>query len=225
MPSGGLEPSGSSRERVIPPRPTNPSGSFEKRSAMMEDPLDRFRELLERAQGIQEGDARAVCLATADGEGSPSARMVVLSGVESEGFVFYSNYESRKAQDLDQNPRAALCFHWPALSVQVRVEGIVEKVSREQSDAYFATRPRGHQLAAYTSRQSTPLESRRDLQERFREAEVRFAGQSIPRPASWGGYRLRPEWIEFWHGFENRLHDRLLYTRGLGGWHFERLSP
>jgi pyridoxamine 5'-phosphate oxidase len=192
---------------------------------MIEHPLDRFRQLLERAERIQEGDARAVCLATADGEGLPSARMVVLTGVEKEGFVFYSNYESRKARDLHQNPRAALCFHWPALAVQVRVEGVVERVSREESDAYFAARPRGHQLAAYTSRQSTPLESRRDLQERFREAEARFAGQSIPRPPSWGGYRLLPEWIEFWHGFENRLHDRLLFTRGLGGWRIERISP
>jgi pyridoxamine 5'-phosphate oxidase len=194
---------------------------------VIQDPLDRFCQLLERAQRIQEGDARAVCLATADGEGSPSARMVVLSGVERDGFIFYSNYESRKARDLDQNPRAALCFHWPALAVQVRVEGVVEKVSWEESDAYFATRPRGHQLAAYTSRQSTPLESRRELQQRFREAEARFGGQgqSIPRPPSWGGYRLRPESIEFWHGFENRLHDRLLYTRGPGDWLFERLSP
>jgi pyridoxamine 5'-phosphate oxidase len=190
-----------------------------------QDPLDRFCQLLERAERIQEGNARAVCLATTDGEGFPSARMVVLSGVERDGFLFYSNYESRKARDLQQNPRAALCFHWPALAVQVRVEGVVEKVSRAESDAYFATRPRGHQLAAYTSRQSAPLESRRELQERFREAEARFAGKAIPRPASWGGYRLRPEWMEFWHGFENRLHDRLLYTRGSVGWLLERLSP
>jgi pyridoxamine 5'-phosphate oxidase len=190
-----------------------------------QDPLDRFCQLLERAERIQEGDARAVCLATADGQGFPSARMVILSGVERDGFLFYSNYESRKARDLQQNPRAALCFHWPALAVQVRVEGVVEKVSPAESDAYFATRPRGHQLAAYTSRQSAPLGSRRELLERFREGEARFASEAIPRPASWGGYRLRPEWMEFWHGFENRLHDRLLYTRASVGWLFERLSP
>jgi pyridoxamine 5'-phosphate oxidase len=191
----------------------------------VEDPLSRFRELLERAQSIEGKDARSVCLATADGEGRPSARMLVLQGLEQGSFVFFSSYQSRKARELESNPWAALCFHWPDMAVQIRVEGLVEQVAPDESDAYFAARPRGHQVAAYASRQSTPLESRRELQERFRQAEARFAGGDIPRPRDWGGYRLRPERIEFWHGFENRLHDRLLYTRGPGGWTVERLSP
>jgi pyridoxamine 5'-phosphate oxidase len=190
-----------------------------------EDPLTRFRELLQRAQSIEGKDARSMCLATADAEGRPSARMLVLEGLDRCSFIFLSHYGSRKAGELERNPWASLCFHWSTLAVQVRVEGLVEKVTPAESDAYFASRSRGHQVAAYVSRQSSPLESRRELLGRFREAEFRFADRAIPRPRDWGGYRLRPERIEFWHGFENRLHDRLLYTRRPGGWTAERLSP
>jgi pyridoxamine 5'-phosphate oxidase len=151
--------------------------------------------------------------------------MVILEGLEGCSFVFLSHYQSRKARELESNPWAALCFHWPSLAVQVRVEGLVEKVTPCESDAYFASRHRGHQVAAYASRQSAPLESRRELLGRFHEAEERFANRTIPRPRDWGGYRLRPERIEFWHGFENRLHDRRLFTRCPGGWTTERLSP
>jgi len=190
-----------------------------------DSPVDRVRELLARAQSIEGKDARSVALATADPAGRPSVRMVVLAELEEDGFVFFTSYESRKALELEANPRGALCFHWPALAVQVRVEGPVERLEATASDDYFATRPRAHQLTAWASSQSQPLESRRELVEHVRQFEVRFEGGAIPRPAGWGGYRLRPERLELWHGFENRLHDRLLHVREGTGWRVERLSP
>lgn len=191
----------------------------------MKDPFDRFRDLFERARALEEGDPTAVALATADAKGRPSVRMVLLKGLDERGFVFFTSYESRKARELEDNPSAALCFHWPSLVAQVRVEGGVERVSDAESDAYFASRPRGHQIAAWASRQSALLGSREELWEGFRAAEARFAGADIPRPPSWGGYRLLPERIEFWHGFENRMHERILYTRDATGWREERLYP
>lgn len=189
------------------------------------DPLARFRELLARAEAAQNADCTAVALATADLLGRPSVRMVLLKGVDAGGFVFYTNYESRKARELRNNPHAALCFHWPAICVQVRIEGDVEQVSEEESDAYFATRPRGHQLAAWASFQSAALVSREALEQRYGEAEERFLRRPVPRPPSWGGYRLLPERIELWFGHENRLHDRLLFTRQGESWSEERLFP
>lgn len=193
--------------------------------AAADDPVARFRDLLERALSIEEGDPRAMALATADAEGRPSVRMVLFKGLETGDFVFYTSYESHKARDLETNPWAALCFHWLSLAVQVRVEGPVEKVAPKDADEYFTSRPRGHQIAAWASRQSAPLASRRELLERYRDVEARHAGEAIPRPPYWGGYRLRPERMEFWHGFENRLHDRIVYTRREGGWIVERLDP
>jgi pyridoxamine 5'-phosphate oxidase len=190
-----------------------------------ETPVAQFRELLERAQSIEGKDARSVALATADRAGRPSVRMVVLAGVDENGFTFFTSYHSRKAGDLLANPRAAMCFHWPAISVQVRAEGAVTPLDPPDSDAYFATRPRGHQLAAWASPQSERLESRKELLDRFREIETRFDGGPVPRPETWGGYRLRPDRIEFWHGFENRLHDRLAHVREADGWRVERLGP
>ncbi len=189
------------------------------------DPLSRFRDLFERAQSIEEGDPRAMALATVDAQGRPSVRMILLKDVDADGFVFFTHYESRKAKELEANPRAALCCHWLALAAQVRVEGRVEKVTSEESDEYFAARPRAHQVAAWASRQSAPLGSRRELLERYHEADGRFAGSAIPRPPGWGGYRLRPERVEFWHGFENRMHDRIVYARRSGGWSVARLYP
>jgi pyridoxamine 5'-phosphate oxidase len=151
--------------------------------------------------------------------------MVLLKGVDERGFVFYTNYGSRKASDLSRNPRAALCVFWPVLQTQVRVEGGTERLSEAESDAYFATRPLGHRLAAWASRQSAPLTDRRELLDRYREVEQRFGDGSIPRPPFWGGLRVRPETIEFWHGFENRLHDRLLYRREGPAWSTVRLNP
>jgi pyridoxamine 5'-phosphate oxidase len=189
------------------------------------DPIARFRELLDRARQVESADPTAMALATADAEGRPAARMVLLKGVDERGFVFYTNYGSRKASDLSRNPRAALCVFWPVLQTQVRVEGGTERLSEAESDAYFATRPLGHRLAAWASRQSAPLTDRRELLDRYREVEQRFGDGSIPRPPFWGGLRVRPETIEFWHGFENRLHDRLLYRREGPAWSTVRLNP
>ncbi|HVQ31474.1 MAG TPA: pyridoxamine 5'-phosphate oxidase [Vicinamibacteria bacterium] len=190
-----------------------------------QDPLEKFGELLERAREAETADPTAVALATADGEGRPTARMVLLKGVDARGFVFFTNYGSRKAGELDRNPRAALCFYWPALATQVRVEGEVERTSEAESDAYFASRPRGHNLATWASRQSAVLADRRELLDRYHEAEGRFGDGEITRPPWWGGFRLRPVSIEFWHGFENRLHDRLLYRREGETWSVVRLNP
>jgi pyridoxamine 5'-phosphate oxidase len=189
------------------------------------DPIERFRELLAQAKAQETHDATAVALATADASGRPAVRMVLLKDADEHGLVFYTNYGSRKAGELGRNPQAALCFFWPVLYTQVRVEGLVSPVSEAESDAYFASRPRGHQLAAWASRQSAPLESRRDLIESYEQAEARFGEGKIARPPYWGGYRLHPSAIEFWHGFENRLHDRLLYRRSGETWSCERLHP
>ena len=189
-------------------------------------PVERFRELLAQARTTEAHDPTAVTLATASAEGRPAARMVLLKDVDDEGaFVFFTNYGSRKASDLTVNPQAALCFYWPVMYTQVRVEGETSRVSEAESDAYFASRPRGHQLAAWASRQSARLESRRELTLRYERTEARFGDGPIVRPPFWGGYRLRPLAIEFWHGFENRLHDRLLFRRSGGSWSCDRLHP
>ena len=188
------------------------------------DPIVRFQELFARAHG-SEPDATAVALATADASGAPSVRMVLLKAVDGAGFVFFTNYESRKAAELAVNPRAALCFNWPTLGVQVRVEGGVERVTDPESEAYFATRARDSQLGAWASRQSRPLASPEALRAEFERAKVRFDGQTVPRPPVWGGLRVRPQRIEFWQSGEHRLHDRVLYTRQGEGWNIERLFP
>jgi pyridoxamine 5'-phosphate oxidase len=164
-------------------------------------------------------------LATADAEGAPSARMVLLKGAGEDGFVFYTGYGSRKSEELEQNPSAALVFYWRPLGRQVRVEGSVERVSEAESAEYFATRPRGSQLAAWASRQSRPLGSREELERRYAELEREYEDRDVPLPPHWGGYRLDPEAIEFWEHRENRLHDRIRYTRAREGWKVERLSP
>ncbi|WP_438022342.1 pyridoxamine 5'-phosphate oxidase [Sorangium sp. So ce233] len=189
------------------------------------DPLVLARELLEQRQTSEPTDATAMTLATADASGRPSARMVLLKGIDDRGFVFFTNHGSRKAMDLEANPFAALCIHWAKAAEQIRVEGRVERISDAESDAYFATRPRGSQIGAWASRQSAPLPSRERLIERVREIEARFEGQPVPRPAFWGGYRVVPERIELWRGQESRLHDRQVYLRDGGGWRVERLYP
>ncbi len=164
-------------------------------------------------------------VATATSDGAPSARMMLLKAVEARGFVFYTNYESRKAGELLANPRAALVFHWPVLQRQVRVEGAATRLTHAESEAYFRTRPRGSQLGAWASRQSAELPARAELDRRVQEQEQRFAGQDVPLPPFWGGYRLTPSVIEFWQGRINRLHDRLRYTRTPSGWTVTRLYP
>ena len=167
----------------------------------------------------------SLALATASADGRPSARMVLLKGVGPDGFRFFTNYGSRKAAELDANPHAALCFHWSVLQRQLRIEGRVERLSTEESAAYFATRGRGSQIGAWASDQSRPIPDRTKLQAQVAEIEARFAGKDIPLPEFWGGYRLIPDRFEFWQGRANRLHDRLAYTPRDGGWEITRLQP
>ncbi len=190
------------------------------------DPIAQFRIWLEdaRTAGIQFPEAMA--LATADPEGRPSVRHVLLRGLDERGFVFYTNYESRKGRELADNPHAAVAFYWRELERQVCVTGTVEPTTREESEAYFRTRPREARLGAWASRQSEVAASRDELDERYREIEERFAGEDVPLPPHWGGYRLSPDTVEFWKGREHRLHDRIRYTRRPDGtWAIERLYP
>lgn len=190
-----------------------------------DNPIERFRRLFAEAREREPYDATAVTLATATPDGRPSARVVLLKEADERGFVVYTNLGSRKARELDANPRAALCFLWPTIGRQVRVEGTVERVDDKEADAYFATRPRGSQLGAWASRQSAPLPSREELLESYHGAEARFAGGEVPRPEFWGGYRVMPERIEFWESRDDRLHVRTLYLRDGDGWRHESLYP
>jgi pyridoxamine 5'-phosphate oxidase len=188
------------------------------------DPITEFLNAVERARAHQV-DTAPVTLATADARGRPSARMVLLRGADQRGFAFFTNYNSRKGRELRDNPYAALCFHWVSLDEQIRIEGRVEPLSGDESDAYFAARPRGSQLGAWASDQSQPLGSRETLEEAYRDVERRFHGQDVQRPPFWGGYRLIPDRIEFWYGRPDRLHDRVMYTRDGPQWRIERLYP
>jgi pyridoxamine 5'-phosphate oxidase len=191
-------------------------------------PIDPIREFLTLRAQVGPGefeDGTAAVLATADASGRPSVRTVLVKHVDERGFAFFTNYGSRKARELDANPRAALCFFWPSAHRQVVVDGRVTRVVEAESDAYFAGRPRGSQLAAWASRQSAPLDTRAELEASFREHETRFRGQPVARPPFWGGYRLAPERIEFWRGIESRMHERRLYQRGAEGWSEALLYP
>lgn len=189
------------------------------------DPIQRFRELYARASDEAPFDPAAVVLATATRDGRPSARVVLLRRVDELGFGFYTNYESRKGRELRENPWAALCCYWPWLDEQVRIEGPVSVAPPEDSDDYFASRPRGSRIGAWASRQSEPLPSRAELEARYEALEREYEGRDIPRPPFWGGYRLRPERIEFWRAGRYRLHDRQLYVREGSGWRTETLYP
>ena len=189
------------------------------------DPLVQFGRWLGEAVAADLLEPTAMTLATADGGGRVSARMVLLKGYGADGFYFYSNYASRKAQDLAANPQAALVFYWDRLERQVRVEGVVHKVAREASEAYFRSRPRGSQLGAWASPQSQPLRDREELVEREAEARARFEGREVPLPDHWGGFRVEPLAVELWQGRPDRLHDRFRYSREGTGWRLERLAP
>jgi pyridoxamine 5'-phosphate oxidase len=188
------------------------------------DPVEQLRHWLEDAVRADVSEPNAMCLCTAL-DGKPSARMVLLRRLDSSGLVFFTSYFSRKGRELQANPHAAVVFYWPQLERQVRVEGDVHQIPEEESDEYFASRPRGHQLGAWASEQSETVENRELLDQRMRDYEERFEGEAVPRPHSWGGYAIVPQRIEFWQGRPSRMHDRLEFLRGQGGWTMRRLQP
>jgi pyridoxamine 5'-phosphate oxidase len=189
------------------------------------DPFTAFEAWLADARRLELNDPNAMTLATATAEGRPSARIVLLKGADAHGFVFYTNTQSRKGDELAANPHAALLFHWKTLGRQIRIEGPTEPVQPAEADAYYESRPRISRLGAWASDQSRALAGRANLQTRLAEAEARFPGEDIPRPPHWSGYRVRPEIFEFWQDMPFRLHDRTLYTASNEGWQISKLYP
>ena len=197
-------------------------------AAIPPDPIVRFQGLLAEAVALPRErlpEPTAFALGTVDADGQPSVRMLLLKGVSHDGFVFYTNLESRKGRALAANPRAAMCFHWQPLEVQVRVEGRVAAVAPADADSYFGSRPRGSQVGAWASQQSHPIEPPGELDRRLAEFERRFATGIVPRPPHWSGFTLIPSAIEFWKNMPNRLHVRHLYTRAGDGWRVQTLYP
>lgn len=195
---------------------------------MMNDPIARFTGLLDQARAIERAilpEPTAFSLATVDERGHPSLRIVLLKDVDAEGFVFYTNHESRKGREILATKRVAMCFHWQPLEVQVRVEGSAAPVTAAEADAYFASRPRGSQIGAWASTQSRTLSRRADLEERVKRYEAEFEGKDVVRPTHWSGFRITPERIEFWKGMPSRLHEREVYHRDGSAWRTEMLYP
>lgn len=194
--------------------------------SVSENPVQQFKEWFQEAYDAQVPEPNAMTLSTADGNGRPSGRVVLLKEVDDGGFVFYTNFQSRKGRELTENPLAALTFLWLELERQVRIEGRVEKVSNEEADAYFDSRPFGSRISAIVSPQSRPIESKQSLLESIQSLEAKYKEKAPPRPNHWGGYRLIPDMIEFWQGRPNRFHDRMLYQKDEdGNWSITRLAP
>ncbi|MBD2034949.1 pyridoxamine 5'-phosphate oxidase [Leptolyngbya sp. FACHB-321] len=189
------------------------------------DPIQQFQRWMDQAIAAELPEPNAMTLATATRDGIPSARIVLLKGLDARGFAFYTNYESRKGRELADNPQAALVFLWTVLERQVRIEGQVEKVAAAETDAYFQSRPLASRLGAWASEQSRVIRNREVLEQRFAELKATYADETVPRPPHWGGYRVIPHQIEFWQGRTSRLHDRLRYRLEEGNWHLERLAP
>ena len=202
-----------------------------RKHALTEDsvaghPIEQFKVWLQEAIEAEAEEPTALVLSTVNTAGRPSARVVLLKGVDGHGFSFYTNYNSRKGQELERHPQAALTFFWPALERQVRIEGIVSKVSPQESDAYFHSRPRGSQIGAWVSPQSQVIPSRSVLEQREKELAEEFARtELVPRPEHWGGFQLQPDYVEFWQGRPSRLHDRIAYELENGIWQVKRLAP
>ncbi len=221
----GIEGDMNGEERIRGARITYRRGALDE-ADVAPNPLDQFRVWLEHALAdTQLREPYAMTLATVGTDGQPSARIVLLRGYDDRGFVFFTNYESRKGQELGATPRAALLFYWPPLERQIRIDGAVTRLPASESDAYFALRPRGHRLSAWASKQSSIVPNRAILETQIAEEDYRFPGDDVPRPPYWGGYRVLPHAFEFWQGRPNRVHDRIAYVRDGEAWRIARLSP
>lgn len=196
-----------------------------RESDVSPDPFKQFIQWFDEALMTDSEEANTMYLATCSKDGKPSVRTVLLKAFDAKGFIFFTNYSSRKGKDLKENPNASLLFFWKANERQVRIEGITEKVTKDESEEYFHKRPFESQIAALSSDQSSVIKSRAVLETRFNELKEKYTGNTVPLPESWGGYRLIPDKIEFWQGRQNRMHDRILYTNKNGNWEIKRLSP
>jgi pyridoxamine 5'-phosphate oxidase len=196
-----------------------------RQEKMQDNPIEQFNRWFQQALEAKLIDANAMVLSTVSRGNVPSSRTVLLKGTDEKGFRFYTNYESRKGRELVDNPNASLCFRWSELERQVRIQGKAEKMSTEESAEYFKKRPRASQLSAWASAQSREIESRKSLEQYFKEVKERFEGKEVPLPGFWGGFLVKPERIEFWEGRENRLHDRILYIKENDSWKTSRLAP